>query len=119
MEHSGVFDPEVALERVEGDEELLQELIELFFEQSPGLLSEVARAIEAKNAKVLQRSTHSLRGSAGNLAAENAQDAAAKLEEMAATGSFDNTGEAYDNLVVEVNRLTEALRAHCAARLEE
>ena len=76
MTTTQVFDLHEAMDRLEGDQELLLELIELFFEQSPMLMSEIQSAIERSDADQLYKAAHSLMGSASNFAAIAAFEAA-------------------------------------------
>src|SRR5258705_8393020 len=56
------FDVENFIVRVDNDEELARELIELFFEDSPRLVSEIRNAIESGESEKLERAAHSLKG---------------------------------------------------------
>jgi PAS domain S-box-containing protein len=74
------------LERVEGDQELLNELIQLFVDDSPNLLAAMRAALIDGNMQVLERNAHSMKGAAGNLCAAETAAAAAKLEKDAKSG---------------------------------
>lgn len=56
------IDWQIALDAVDGRRVLLAELIEIFFEEYPKLLSEIETAIEAESSLNLQRSAHTLKG---------------------------------------------------------
>jgi HPt (histidine-containing phosphotransfer) domain-containing protein len=77
-----VFDKAVALSRVGGDLELLKEIAVLFLEDYPKSLSELRAAIEAGDAKGVERTAHGLKGSVSNFGAEPAVNAALQLETM-------------------------------------
>ncbi len=106
-----VFDEHVALARVEGDRELLQELIGLFFDGTPGLLAEIQGSIEHRDANSLMQAAHTLKGAVGNFGAKVAFDAALRLELMGRGGDFTNAEELYAELTKEVARLERALAA--------
>ncbi|HEY3329582.1 MAG TPA: response regulator [Capsulimonadaceae bacterium] len=110
--NSEVFDSHAALDRVEGDQELLLELIELFFEQSPGLKAEIEEAVEKRDSKALQNAAHSLKGSTANFAATAAYEAALRLEMMGRGNDFTDADEAYTLLEREILTLTSALAAY-------
>ncbi len=74
------LDLELALTRVGGDRELLQELISLFLEESPKMLSELQEATAAGDAEMVENTAHGLKGSAANFAAGPTVDAAYRLE---------------------------------------
>jgi two-component system, sensor histidine kinase and response regulator len=77
-----VFDRAVALSRVGGDAELLKEIAILFLDDYPKSLSELRQAIEAGDAKRIERSAHGLKGSVSNFGARPAVEAAMRLETM-------------------------------------
>jgi HPt (histidine-containing phosphotransfer) domain-containing protein len=80
---SGPFDRDELLARVGGDEELLQEVIELFLDEVPGQLSDIRESIASGSADTLGSAVHRLKGSLGNLAADDSYRAAKRLEEIA------------------------------------
>ena len=79
---TGVFNLAEALDRVEGDVELLIEMVDLFLEEYPRMLAEVEHAIAASNAQALQHAAHALKGSVSNFAAYGATEASLALEKM-------------------------------------
>src|SRR5436190_16020451 len=74
------FDEAAVLERVEGDVELLREIVELFLEDSLRLREEVRAAVAAGDAAALRRSAHTLKGAASNFGAAAVVAAALQLE---------------------------------------
>jgi HPt (histidine-containing phosphotransfer) domain-containing protein len=101
----------VALERVGGDFELLQEIAKLFLEHSPELVSEMRTALEAGNAKALEYAAHSFKGSVGNFGAEACYDAAFQLECLARKGDLTAAAGALLHLEREIAILQPALAA--------
>ena len=93
-----VLDRAVALERVGGDCELLQEMAQLFLEEYPSQLDAVRAAVRARDAKALERSAHSLKGSVGNFGAAAAQDAALQLEMLGRRGELQQVEQAFRSL---------------------
>jgi two-component system sensor histidine kinase/response regulator len=76
------FDRAVALSRVGGDAELLKEIAILFLDDYPKSLTELHEAVDAGDARRLERSAHGLKGSVSNFGARPAVDAAMQLEIM-------------------------------------
>jgi HPt (histidine-containing phosphotransfer) domain-containing protein len=74
------FDLAAALERVDGDLELLKELAGLFLEDCGVRMAEIRQAMAQKDASRLQRAAHTLKGSVGNFGAAEAFEAAGRLE---------------------------------------
>lgn len=77
-----LFDRDVALSRVGGDAELLKEIAQLFLDDYPKSLTELREAVEARDAKRVERSAHGLKGSVSNFGAAPAVQAALQLETM-------------------------------------
>ncbi len=61
-----LMDLNAVLERFDGDREILQEVVQLFLEEYPGLMAEIHHAIGSRNAQALQHSAHTLKGSVSN-----------------------------------------------------
>jgi CheY-like chemotaxis protein len=106
-----VFDRNITLARVASDREFLQEIIGLFFDEIPGLLTAVQESIGQHDAKALEHAAHTVKGAVGNFAAKGAYSAAVRLERMGHGGDFTHVKEAYTALEREVTRLQEALVA--------
>jgi HPt (histidine-containing phosphotransfer) domain-containing protein len=66
--------------RVEGDQELLTEMIQIFKEEAPALMAAMRSALQSGDWIVLERSAHSLKGAASNLSSKSAASVALKLE---------------------------------------
>jgi HPt (histidine-containing phosphotransfer) domain-containing protein len=106
-----VFDKSSALERVDGDADLLRELAALFLEEVPALLAAAESAVERSDGAALRQAAHSLKGSASNLSALAAAAAARQLEQMGAAHDFATARDAFAVLAREVERLKPALAA--------
>jgi two-component system sensor histidine kinase/response regulator len=99
-----ILNQRLALERVGGDEELLREVAQLFLEEYPRSLGEIRVAVEAGDAKLLEREAHSLKGAAANFGAEPVVSAALALEIM---GRKAQIGEAPPGLAALEAALTQ------------
>jgi response regulator RpfG family c-di-GMP phosphodiesterase len=84
-----VFDREAALDRVDGEEKFLDEVVQLFLADAPCRISEIQQAFSQQGCKRLAAATHSLRGATGCLGGVRASAAALRLEEIAARGDLD------------------------------
>jgi CheY-like chemotaxis protein len=103
------FDRESALALLDGDTELFGELVGLFTTESAELLNQIHDSITRRDAKLLERSAHSLKGSAAAFSAEPSRAVAQRLESMGARGEFDGADVIAAELQAEVSRLTRAL----------
>ena len=104
-----VFDRAAFLERLDGDFELLDELVETFREECPRLLSETRAAVSRADSSGLERAAHALKGSVSNFCAPAAFEAARRLEQMGREGDLTGAGDALLALEVEVDRFQAAL----------
>lgn len=100
-----VFDRERALAGVDGDRELLGELVELFAEDCPRLLRELAAAVSAGDADGIARGAHALKGSVGVFGARRAADLANELEERGRAEELDGVPEFFAHLRAECESL--------------
>jgi CheY-like chemotaxis protein len=105
-----VFDRPAFLSRLEGDEQLGSEIIEMFLEEYPKLMEGVRQAAGQRNASLLERAAHTLKGSVGDISAPQAFDAARTLELMAREGDLGGLDAALMSLGVALQRLEPELR---------
>ena len=103
------IDPAAALARVDGYVGLLKEIVALFLQELPELLTILREAVTGGNAQAIERAAHKLKGSVGNFAAYPAFEAAAKLEVVGREGEPFPALLAYAELVDEIQRLTPAM----------
>jgi signal transduction histidine kinase/CheY-like chemotaxis protein/HPt (histidine-containing phosphotransfer) domain-containing protein len=106
-----VLDREAAMGRASGDRALLAELTGIFLEETPETLRRIEQAVEARDAKAIERLAHRLKGALLTLAAPAAAEAALELETAAGAGPEDAAREALDRLRREVSRLEEELKS--------
>lgn len=97
-------------DRVDDDAALLRELVELFVPTAGERVEEIRTAIAAADHAAVQRLTHALKGSLGNLAAKPAAEAARRVERLAGTSRPEGLEEAGEELAREIERLLPALR---------
>ncbi len=106
---------ELALERVGGDRELLQEVAGLFLADAPRMMGLIEKAIAEGDAKLLEREAHSLKGSVANFGADQVAKAALHLENLgrrgelsAAPAGFATLRDSLSELEPELARLVSA-----------
>lgn len=85
-----LFDRGEALSRLQGDEQLLAELAQLFLKQYPSQLDEIRKAVEQGDFTKVERTAHSIKGAVSNFGARRAFNAAFELEKAGRAG---NAGE--------------------------
>jgi two-component system, sensor histidine kinase and response regulator len=104
-----VFDMSVALDRVDGEREVLEEIVRLYLTDVPSRLEEMERALARKDGKRLASAAHSLKGSTGCLGGPRAADAAQRVEELAANADLNHAAQALEQLRLELGRLNAEL----------
>ena len=105
------LDRELALSRVGGDLELLQEIGLLFLSDSERMLREIEKAVTARDAKAIDRAAHMLKGCVSNFGAQHLYDASLALERMGRSGDLSNMEPAFQVLKAEIGQLECDLRA--------
>jgi two-component system, sensor histidine kinase and response regulator len=103
------FDPEAALQRAGGSQELLAELVGLHLEQTPELLAAIKTAIAQQDGSRLERAAHTLKGAVSNFDALPACEAALRLEQLGRSPEWTEIAQACARLEQELDRLTEAM----------
>jgi CheY-like chemotaxis protein len=78
-----------ALSIVNGDKELLRELIDVFLDDVPRLLKIASEAADRRDSSALRATAHSIKGSMLFLNPRSAIEVAQALEQVAATGNID------------------------------
>ena len=94
----------LALDRVGGDFELLQEVVGLFLDDYPRAIEKIRSAVAANDASGVEHSAHSLKGSVSTFGAQDVFESALALEKQGRSG---NLSGALDGL----NKLEKALQA--------
>jgi HPt (histidine-containing phosphotransfer) domain-containing protein len=105
------LDRAIALERVGGDAELLQEVARLFIDDYPNSMKSIRAAIDAHDAKALERAAHNLKGAVANFGAQATVQAALRLEQIGRAGRVEGAEQAFATLAVALEQLTPELTA--------
>ena len=98
-----------ALNRVDGDRELLSEMAGVFLDEYPLLLVTMQDALSHGNAQTLTYAVHTLKGSVANFAATSVFEAALKLEKIGRQGNLTQAKTALAELEAELARLAPLL----------
>ena len=104
-----VFDQQATLARVKGDRGMLQDIVQLFCAEAPGLLAAIRAAITRSDSQGLQCAAHSLKGTVQSFGAQAAGDAALRLAVMGRSGDLTQAALACAELEKEVANLEQAL----------
>ena len=109
------IDVETALDQLGGDRELLDDVVRIFVDTVPDLLTELRSACSSSDAKQVQASAHGIKGAASNICAEPIRGLAQRIEEM---GKQDEL-EHLDSALVQLQDHMDRLRAFVDANANE
>ncbi len=101
------------LERLDGNQELLTELIQLFSGEAPQLIEAMRNALQQGDMQELGRSAHSMKGAASNFPAYGTVSAASQLENDAKNGNSESAKASLATLEAAVERLLPELANLC------
>ena len=102
------------LDRVDNDQDLLLDLLNIFKEDFPRTMRSLESAVAAADLKNASRLSHSLKGMLSSLGGTRAAAAAAKLEVLATAGETASLKGALDALGHEAESLLPELKAYMA-----
>ena len=106
---AAVFQRQEVLERLDGDEDLLQELVAIFLEHAHQQVQRLREALGTGNAPDLVHQAHSLKGAATGLGAEALGMIAARLELAGKSGRLADAPHLPQALEEELARFREAV----------
>ncbi len=92
-----------------GDEALLHEIVQMYFEDYPGLLAQVERAIDESNVTTLTQAVHDLKGLLSNFSSRQATAATQSLEQAAKLNQLNDAPARLEVLRQEITRLSIVL----------
>jgi HPt (histidine-containing phosphotransfer) domain-containing protein len=99
------------LEKLDGDEALLAQVIKMFLAGAPAHLAELRQAIAAGDAKDIQTTAHSLKGELGYLGVAEISQKARMLEEMGRSADLQGAKDLFQQFEAEVSNLIDWLRS--------
>ena len=102
-----------ALERVEGDRGLLEELVRLFAEECPSSMEGIRQAMDAGDGRAIELLAHKIRGAALSLGAVKVSEAAWELEQQVRADGLGHAAQLFENLTREVGLLLPNLELFC------
>jgi len=115
----GKVDWNHALDAVGGSVELLLEVIEIFFEETPKLIAGIELSIESGECGELRRFAHTLKGSLRYFGETQAGDLSHDLELMGRDEQIERATEVFGELKTEVDALQSELTAYVESQSPE
>ena len=98
------------LERIDGDESLLHELLTIFLDESPRQLSTLQQAIETNNPEETERTAHSMKGELGYLGLAHAAEISRTLEHLGRQRDLQSAPELLVSLKTEISGASKVMR---------
>jgi PAS domain S-box-containing protein len=86
----GGFDRAAFVERMLGDEDLAEQILQQYLEDIPTLIEHLKEHLSRSNATKAVREAHSIKGASANLAVEDVTAAASAVEQAARTGDMNS-----------------------------
>jgi CheY-like chemotaxis protein len=106
---NAVFDRSALLDRLDGDTNVVRDVVRVFKEQSPNQIAQLRLALDINDCMSVANSAHSLKGSLLILSADRLASAAQKLETMGRSGELSGAIRTLDELESGMAALADAL----------
>ncbi|HET9400614.1 MAG TPA: ATP-binding protein [Candidatus Acidoferrales bacterium] len=107
-----VFDGRALRERVQGNAELLDELLHIFLDDLPKRIEEIRQGLNEMNFARIERAAHTLKGTAALMSAARLTSIARELELAAREGQRERLPELFARARAEAERLTKEIAHH-------
>jgi two-component system sensor histidine kinase/response regulator len=115
---SSAWDPDKALERVDGDKVLLRELLQIFLGESPKQLASLRQAIETADSQTIESIAHTLKGELGYLGLPDAAQKAKDLERMGRERELRLASDLFVSFETEVTAVTQVMQDMLDTKIE-
>jgi len=96
---------EQTLEKLGGDKNLLEDVIEIFLEEAPRHLASLRHGLDVKSAEEIERSAHSLKGELGYLSLSELSKSACDLEGMGRADDIEGVAKLLPSFEAAVFKL--------------
>ena len=105
-----VINPDRLQEVAMGDEDFLKELIELYLNDAPTQLESLAQAVSSKDLSAVSAAAHKLKGSCGNVGADDLVSLCQKLEASGRASRLEELPELIQQASQEFQKVSKALQ---------
>ncbi|MBV9574070.1 MAG: response regulator, partial [Acidobacteriales bacterium] len=114
---SAAWNKSEIVSRLGGDEDLLDQLIRIFIEESPNLMKTLRQSISSADSHGMMRAAHTLKGEIGCLGGDRLVSLAQQLETIGERKDLDGAATVFENLQRELEAFTlmleqESYRPH-------
>ncbi len=105
-----LWDRDKALKRLDGDEHLLHEIVQIFVEESSRQLADLKRAVRDGDAELLEKTAHGFKGEVSYLGMPTVSQRADELERMGRERDLGHASEVFAVFEAEVSALAADMR---------
>jgi two-component system sensor histidine kinase/response regulator len=105
------WSPDVMVERLGGDEDLVRQLVSLFLAEYPRMIATIRESVASGSADAIRRAAHAFKGSVSNFTDQAPMTTAFELEVMGKENRLDQVAAVFARLEGEVESLAKQLRA--------
>jgi PAS domain S-box-containing protein len=99
-----------ALERLEGDREILDNILNVYLRETPELVLSLERALQRQSAEDAERFAHSIKSVSANIGAGRMAGVASEIERMARNRTLGITGDSLEKLKQELHVVLAFIR---------
>lgn len=108
MASKPAVDLEAAMRTVDGDKDILKEVLQVFLEEdSLKLLKNIREALQKQDSKAIKAEAHGMKGAVAALGGVTVRDAAARLETAGLSGDMDTAQATFDEMCAELERFKD------------
>jgi two-component system sensor histidine kinase/response regulator len=100
-----LVDLDTALQRLGGDQQLLETVVQMFLEECPSLMTKLRSAVLRQDARALELAAHTVKGLVANFGASTACELALKLELMGKDRNLSDSAAIATALETELKRV--------------
>lgn len=101
------FNREKLWERFEGDEEIIKDILDSFFQEAPEFFEKIKEAIDNQEMEDIEAISHALKGTAANVNADALRKSVLELEIQVKKGNPEAFIEQYKIIMSEYQRFTK------------
>ena len=103
---------EVALTRLDNNQQLLRDMIDFFREDTPQLLTSISAGTVQRDAALVRRSAHSIKGLASSFEANTVSELAMEIEVLASNAAWNDVPRRLESLRAAIADLENAFNTY-------
>lgn len=109
-----ILDSEVGIRRLGGDYDFYEQIMKMFLSQAEVQLQTLQQALDTRNAELVKRTAHSMKGAAANLGALRVQETAREMEAFGADQDLEDARPLFEHLKKDLAELADFWQAELA-----